>query len=159
MEMMNLNATRITDQFKDKGFFDNPIHIKAKKDFQFLCAQTGYAALNNINYVSVKTIIADKYVGEFLPLGYNTKSKSLNFPKAIFNADKPDNQVAVVAYNAYDEVIDVFLFAAEMFKKGGLFSIVKSNKDDTYTVHVGDAVGSKLKQYSFGYVLKNLNTK
>lgn len=155
---MNLNAMRLTDQFKDKGFFDDPLHIKAKKDFQFLCSQTGYAALNNLNYLSVKTIAADKYVGEFLPLGYKTSSKSVTFSKEVFDVDKPNSYVAVVAYNSYDEVIDVFLFSGELLKKPGIFSIVKFNKNDNaYSINIGDGLNSKLKQYSFGYVLKNQN--
>ena len=156
--MMNFNAARLTEQFKDKGFFDNPLHIKAKKDFQFLCSQTGYAALNNVNYLSVKTIAADKYVGEFLPLGYKTSSKAVTFPKDIFDTEKPNGYVAIVAYNNYDEVVDVFLFGGELMKKVGMFSLIKFNKNDnTYSINIGDGLNQKLKQYSFGYVLKNQN--
>jgi len=150
--------TDISKGLEEHDFMDSDINRQAKTDFKYLCTQTGYTALNNVNYITVKaaTNTGDKYIGEFLVIGYDVKNKAAEFPQNILDAKKAGTFVGVVMYQG-GEVKDVLVFKAAEFLKPGMFSIFKNLKGKgMYAINIGDGQNKNLKQYSFGYVVKNL---
>jgi len=146
----------ITKDLTQKDFLGSDINVRAKKDFAYLCNQTGYNCLNNVGYQSVKT--ADekvKSIGDFLIIGYDTAEKVASFPQKLLDPQRANTFVAVVVYKD-DEVQDVLVFKASEFIKPKLFSIYKVLKNGTYAINIGGGLKESFKQYSFGYVLKNL---
>lgn len=141
----------------DKGFLNEPINIRAKQDFLYLCNKTGYSAMNKRHFMSLSHADSGgRHMGEFLVIGYNTADKTAVFPKELINPDDDNNYVAIVCYNK-DRVVDVLVFAAANFKKIGLFGIYKNLKGEgAYGVVLNDANTVAHKKHSFGFVLKNL---
>ena len=145
---------QINEGIEGKSFLDQELHIQATKDFKYLALQTGYNLFVNLNCQRLTTADKDsRYVGDYLVLGYNMQDKRVLFPKGLINVENPDMNVAVVCYKDGD-VQDVLVFGATNFKKIGMFSIFKDVKaSGAYAINIGDL--GKLKQYSFGYVIKN----
>ena len=151
MELENLE--NITKSFDDTDFTDLPKNRRAKEDFKYLCNKTNYSALNNVKYLSVNGL---KKLGDFLVLGYSPADKMIVFPQDLIDVENRGLFVAVVVYNG-DRVNDVLIFKASEFKKPGMFSMFKNlKKSDEYAISLGDASSPKLKEYSFGLVLKSL---
>lgn len=153
MDFSNTQGIKgVLDSLKDKTFMESPLHVQAKKDFNTLCQKIGYSGFNNLNYMSVK-YENTYYVGEFLVLGHNLTDKQVTFPKYLFDANNDKLYLAVVVYSNGTPT-DAFAFKATEFKKTGLLSMYKYDKNtDAYSVGINP---NKLKQYSFGYVLKNI---
>lgn len=149
---------RLKQYDSDAGFLDIPLHQNAKRDFKYLCSETGYTTLNNLNFQTVKTADSkQKYIGEFLVLGYVDGDGTLLFPQNLISIEDPNQYVAVVGYKD-DKVVEVLVFEATKFKTAGLLSIFKNfKKTNEYGIKIGNITNEKLKQYSFGYVLKKLN--
>jgi len=150
------NLKDIAGEIKEKDFLEQDINLKAKEDFKFLCSQTGYVVYNNIHYLKVKTNeYPGRDCGDFLVVGHDVgKSKKVVFPRDLLACLSPNVYVAVAAYES-GRIRDVYLFQAAEFKKTGMFSIFKYDKnDDAYEIHLPGE--GKLEKYSFGYVLKNI---
>lgn len=148
---------KLTRDASDIKFLDRDIHLRAKKDFKYLCTQAGYNTFNNLNLQSIKKADSnEKYLGEALVLGFDVKDKMLTFPMEFLDIEKPNHFVGVVVYDG-KAIKDVFLFNAGGFKKAGLFSMFKVlKKSGEYGIAIKDADNYKMKNYSFGYVLNNL---
>lgn len=136
-----------------KTFLENPIHVKAKEDLLFLCAQTGYFSSYNGDYLTISTSTASVEYGNVLVLGQDLSNKKITFPKTLVSRGASNLHVAVVGYSK-GTAVDVYLFPVTGFQKTGLFSMYKEDKKEgTYSIHLP---GEKdLKQYSFGYVFNN----
>lgn len=145
----------LKDAKVDNSFLSSPINKKANTDFKYLCSQTGYSTLNNLNFLTLKTIVQGRKVGEFLVIGHDLSDRMVKFPKDLIDLDKEDHYVAVVCYKD-DKVVDVLVFNVASFKKVGLLSIFKDlKKEDAYGVSISSPSDKKMIQYTFGYVLKN----
>ncbi len=157
MSFLN-ELNKIISENAEIGFLDLPLNQKARLDFKYLCGTTGYTTFNNLNYQTVKTADSkEKYIGEFLVIGYNVESEIVKFPQDLLNLESENHFLAVVCYEN-NSVADILIFKAEEFKKFRLLpSIFKDLKDEkAFGVKLGGLDNTKLKQYSFGYVLKNL---
>ena len=134
---------KINEDLKDKTFYNSALNVQADKDFKFLCTKTNYRCANNTVYRTLTTL-GNAPVGDFLVFGHKLEDKMAWFPK---EAVKENLYVAVVCY-ADGKVADVLVFDANNFKF----------KDNKKTGMLGVKIKNvtKLKQYSFGYVLKNI---
>ena len=148
---------KINAGFEEKGFLEQSIHQNALKDFKFLCQKTGYTTFNNLNFQTLRT--ADnhnRYLGEFLVLGYDVTEKKVTFPAGLLDIGNDKCFVAAVCYSN-GSVQDVLVFSATEFKKAGVFSMFKSlKKEGALSIGIGSPDSKNLKQYSFGYVLNKL---
>ena len=137
-------------------FIDLPINQKARNDFKFLCSQSNFLVKNNVNNYAVSK--DGKMIGDFFPVGYDVKNRSVVIPEKFIDVEKEDLFITVVCYES-GEVKDVFVFKAREFKHMGgkissLFSMFKySAKHKQYAVVLGDGEKQKLKQSSFGVAL------
>lgn len=152
-DLKKLNA-----EFDEKKFLDDPLHNKAKQDFKYLCNKSGYTTFNNLNYQSLKTADSEnKYLGEFLVIGFNSEEQEVKFPKYLLPLEQPNYYVVVVAYKGHD-VANIFVFGSDNFKNTGMFSMFKDlKKTSEFGISLKDVQSKKLEDYSFGYVLKNLS--
>jgi len=149
---------KLKNEFEDTSFLDDPLHQQAEKDFKYLCTQTDYSTLDSLKgYITVKTADSqNKNLGEYLVVGHEVKNKIVKFPISLVDVEKPDNYIAVVCYDN-KKVLDVLVFDVANFKKTGVMSKFKIyKKTNEYGIVLNDINNQKLKQYSFGYVLKNL---
>jgi len=151
--------SEIFGELKNDGidlFIDLPINQKARNDFKFLCSQSNFLVKNNVNNYAISK--DGKIIGDFFPVGYNVKNRSVAIPEKFIDVEKEDLYIAVVCYEN-EEVKDVFVFKAREFKHMGgklssLFSMFKhSSKVNQYAVVLGDGEKQKLKQSSFGVAL------
>lgn len=151
-EMMNQIRSGLHAKF-EKTFLEDDIHVKAIEDFKKLCSQTRTTVQKNINFWTMKTIDGN-YAGDFFLIGHDTAKTEAMFPKELLEGNNVKKlYVAIVAYKNSTPV-DVYVFKVDDFKKTGMFSMFKFHKDtNMYGVML---TGNKLKQYSFGYVLKNI---
>jgi len=145
----------LNESKQTKGFLDNQLHQSAKNDFKYFCTRTLHSTFNNVNFQTVITgDSASLRLGDFLPLGADLKEGKVTFPKDLINIDDAEQFVAVVCYEN-GSVVDVYAFKTAEFKKTGMLSKFKEDaKRGTYTISLPGA--GKLKQYSLGYVLKNI---
>lgn len=135
------------------GFLDLAINQKARNDFKYLCNHTNFLVKNNVNYYTLSK--GDKVIGDFFPIGYNLKNKSVNIPESYIDVNNGKLFVAIVCYDN-EEVKDVMVFKANDFKSTGIFSIFKySDKVKQYAIVLGDLSNKKLKQNSFGVALSD----
>lgn len=145
------SAADLRDMTADRNFLSAPINTKAKDDFKFLCSRAGYMALNNVNYLDVR-VLSDKKIGDFFIIGHNADDKVAYFPQPYIDVNLANLYVAVVYYEN-GTVSDVYCFKASGFKKTGIFSMFKK-KDDWFSIVM--PAKDKLKEYSFGYVIKKI---
>ena len=142
---------KIASEVRGKSFYDSEINQQAESDFKFLCGKIGYNALRNVNLLMVKQW--ERHLGDFAVIGHElTEGKTAKFPKEVLDSEAEEIYAAVVVYNN-GNVVDIYCFKAVNFKKPGLFSMFKKTNTE-YGVDVGNP--TKLKQYSIGYVLKNI---
>lgn len=155
--MLLEDLRKLNNELEDKHFLETKIHQQAKKDFQYLCSQTEYSTFNNLHLLTLKTSDGKfKYLGEFLVLGHDVSNKLISFPKNLIDIEKPNHFVAVVCYKK-GEVLDVLVFNVQGFKTTSLFGVHKDlSKQNMYGLNISDPENKKLKSYSFGLVLKNL---
>jgi len=133
------------------SFIDLPINQKARNDFKFLCNSSNFLVKNNVNNYAVSK--DGKMIGDFFPVGYDVKNKSVAIPEKYIETEKENLFISVVCYDN-NEVKDVFVFKSQEFKHTGLFSMFKySPKVKQYAVVLGDGENKKLKQSSFGVAL------
>lgn len=147
--------TKLKNSFQEKSFFDDELHKKAQKDFVYLCAAAGY----NTSYRNKRVVLLGAgrttEIGEFLVVGKTEKMSAVEFPAEV-DIENDKHFVAVIVYEN-DTVKDTFVFNATGFKKAGIFSMLKNNKKaGMLAVKIKNANSNKLKQYSFGYVLKKI---
>lgn len=142
---------KIADDVKEKTFYDSEINQQAESDFKYLCGQIGYNALRNVKLQMVKQ--HERHLADFAVMGHElTEGKAAKFPKDVIDSENPEIYAAVVVYKDAT-VVDIYCFKAAEFKKPGMFSIFSKGKTE-YSVDVSNP--TKLKQYSLGYVLKNI---
>lgn len=151
--------SEIFGELKNDGadlFIDLPINQKARNDFKFLCSRSNFLVKNNVNNYAISK--DGKMIGDFFPVGYNVKNRSVVIPEKFIDVEKEDLYISVVCYEN-EEVKDVFVFKAREFKHLGgklssLFSMFKySSKHKQYAIVLGDGEKQKLKQSSFGVAL------
>ena len=156
--MLLEDLNKLTQDREGVKFLAQPIHMQAKKDFQFLCGQTDYSYMNNVNFVSLRTAnTANKYLGDFFVIGHELSDKIVKFPKEYIDLEKPNTFVSAVCYAKDKSVADVLVFPVASFKNTGLLSMFKNfDKTGEFGIAISSVDDKKVKQYSFGYVLKNL---
>ena len=147
------NMLDLNQKLADKSFSDKEVNVLAKQDFKYLCSQTGYNALNNIDYIRVEQM--NKKIIDVFVVGHDLSNKNIEIPGQYVDVEKEDLYVGVVYYEN-GKVKNICLFKAADFAKRGIFSMFKYNKgNNTYNINLPNE--EKLKQYSFGYVIKNIS--
>ena len=134
---------KIKEDLKDATFYNSALNVQADKDFRFLCAKTNCRCTNNTDLRTLTTL-DNAPIGDFLVFGHKLEDKMAWFPK---DAVKENLYVAVVCYKS-DCAEEVLVFDANNFK------FKDNKKTGMLGVKIKDV--NKLKQYSFGYVLKNI---
>jgi len=125
---------------------------KAVEDLKFLCTKAGFGLLNNTNYLALHD--QGKKVCDFIVRAYVGDGKEVKFQSQLADFSDPKMHLAVVRYED-GAARDVYLFNIKNFEKPGFMSMFSHDKKaGTCGVKMGNK--TKLEQYSFGNVVKNI---
>lgn len=133
-------------------FLKSEANKKAREDFKYLCGQLRYRALDNVNYQSVS--LMETKLCDALVVAWDMSKGQVWFPKGLVDFNHPKLFVAVVAYDK-GAPQDIYMFRSTELTKTGLFSMYKYDKRHG-ALGIAMPKGDKLRQYSFGYVIKKL---
>jgi len=148
-ELARLKAVAEENQGADAK--TSELNAQAIKDLRFLCSRLGYNLLNNVNFCTLNNS-SGKRVFDTIVMGYEKGGQRPTFKSELLTAsDKM--YVSVVLYEK-GVVKDAYLFEGANFIKPGIMS--KFKHDKKAGVCSVDVSGTKLEQYSFGYVIQNL---
>lgn len=135
-----------------KSFFDEPIHQKAHKDFQYLCAKTNF--MLKINFDNFIMHTQTETVCEIAVFGFNIGDKVLKFPKTLIKPEDPNQKIGVVCYEN-GNVKTVLVFDSSSFLKTGVFSKFKSyDRTDQFGLVLKKINNDIISEYSFGMVFR-----